>query len=100
MKIAAERLLDRAKVRKGAPTGAALVEMADGAGIDVIATDVQSEEDAVSLIDMGVDLMTGERLSRPAPPQGRRRRRDQEPLTRPGDTLAALIRKARLVNGA
>lgn len=65
VKIAAERLLDRVKTRKGAPGGAALVEMADKAGLDVIATDVPSEEDAVSLIDMGVDLMTGERLSPP-----------------------------------
>lgn len=65
VKIAAERLLDRVKARKGAPGGAALVEMADKAGLDVIATDVPSEEDAVSLIDMGVDLMTGERLSPP-----------------------------------
>ena len=65
VKVVAERLLDRTKVRKGAPTGAALIEMAGGAGMDVIATEVQSEEDAVSLIDMGVDLMTGERLSAP-----------------------------------
>ena len=65
VKIVAERLLDRTKARKGTPGGAALVEMADDAGVDVIATDVQSEEDAVSLIDMGVDLMTGERLSAP-----------------------------------
>ena len=64
-KIAAERLLDRTKTRKGTPSGAALVEMAEHAGVDVIATDVQSEEDAVSLIDMGVDLMSGERLSAP-----------------------------------
>ncbi|MEP9389039.1 EAL domain-containing protein [Mesorhizobium sp. KR9-304] len=65
VKIAAERLLDRTKARKGAPNGAALVEMADSAGVDVIATDVQNEEDAVSLIDMGVDLMSGERLAAP-----------------------------------
>ncbi|MEW9834571.1 hypothetical protein [Mesorhizobium marinum] len=39
--------------------------MAEKARIDVIATDVQSEEDAVSLIDMGIDLMTGDRLSAP-----------------------------------
>ncbi len=65
LKIAADRLLDRVKPRKGRPNGAGLVEMADGAGVDLIATDVQSEEDAVSLIDMGVDLMTGERLSPP-----------------------------------
>ena len=65
VKIPAERLLDRAKVKKGAPNGAALVEIAANAGVDVIATDVHSEEDAVSLIDMGVDLMSGERLSAP-----------------------------------
>src|SRR5690606_31039654 len=65
LKIGADRLLDRVKQRKGQPNGAGLVEIADGAGIDVIATNVQSEEDAVSLIDMGVDLMTGERLSPP-----------------------------------
>lgn len=65
VKIAAQRLLDRVKLRKGQPNGAALVEIADGAGIDIIATDVASEDDAVSLIDMGVDLMTGERLSAP-----------------------------------
>ncbi|MEW9834572.1 EAL domain-containing protein [Mesorhizobium marinum] len=65
VKVAADRLLDRAKTRKGAPNGAAIVEMAEKARIDVIATDVQSEEDAVSLIDMGIDLMTGDRLSAP-----------------------------------
>jgi cyclic-di-GMP phosphodiesterase TipF (flagellum assembly factor) len=65
LKIAADRLLDRVKQRKGQPNGAALVEMAGEAGVDIIATNVQSEEDAVSLIDMGVDLMTGERLSPP-----------------------------------
>ena len=65
VKIAAPRLLDRAKSRKGQPSGAALVDMAEAAGVEIIATDVGSEEDAVSLIDMGVDLMTGERLSPP-----------------------------------
>jgi EAL domain-containing protein (putative c-di-GMP-specific phosphodiesterase class I) len=65
VKIGAERLLDRVKARKGAPDGATLVETAADARVDVIATDVQSEEDAVSLIEMGVDLMSGERLSAP-----------------------------------
>jgi cyclic-di-GMP phosphodiesterase TipF (flagellum assembly factor) len=65
VKLTADRLLDRIKPRKGQPNGATLVEMAGDAGVDIIATDVQSEEDAVSLIDMGVDLMTGERLSAP-----------------------------------
>jgi EAL domain-containing protein (putative c-di-GMP-specific phosphodiesterase class I) len=65
VKIPAARLLDRLKLRKGQPAGSALVEMADNASVDIIATDVESEDDAVSLIDMGVDLMTGERLSAP-----------------------------------
>ena len=53
------------KLRKGQANGAALVETAGEAGLEIIATDVQSEEDAVTLIDMGVDLMTGERLAAP-----------------------------------
>ncbi|HEY6633452.1 MAG TPA: EAL domain-containing protein [Rhizobiaceae bacterium] len=65
VKIAAARLLDRAKPRKGQPTGAALAPMAEAAGVEIVATDVGSEEDAVRLIDMGVDLMSGERLSAP-----------------------------------
>ncbi len=64
-KLAGDRLLDRTKLRKGAPSGAMLLEMATAAGIDVIATDVHSDEDAVSLIDIGIDLMTGERLAPP-----------------------------------
>jgi EAL domain-containing protein (putative c-di-GMP-specific phosphodiesterase class I) len=65
VKVAAARLLDRVKQRKTQPNGASLVEMAGDAGMEIIATDVESEEDAVSLIDMGVDLMAGERLSAP-----------------------------------
>ena len=65
VKLAADRLLDRPKARKGVPGGAMLLEMAMAAGIEVIATDVRSDEDAVSLIDMGIELMTGERLSGP-----------------------------------
>lgn len=65
VKVAAERLLDRTKTRKNAPNGASLVGMATQADMAVIATDVASEEDAVSLIEMGVDLMTGAKLSAP-----------------------------------
>jgi cyclic-di-GMP phosphodiesterase TipF (flagellum assembly factor) len=65
VKIAADRLLDRGKSRKAAPDGTKLVEAARGAGLHIIATDVQSEEDAVGLIEMGVDLMTGDRLAAP-----------------------------------
>jgi len=65
LKVSAERLLDRVKLRKGEADGAALVETAGESGLEIIATNVQSEEDAVTLIDMGVDLMTGERLAAP-----------------------------------
>jgi len=65
VKIAADRLLDKGKGRKAASEGSALVEAARAAGLEIIATDVQSEEDAVALIDMGVDLMTGDRLAAP-----------------------------------
>ncbi len=65
LKVPAERLLDHVKPRKGQASGAAMVQAASKAGLDLIATEVQSEEDAVSLIEMGVDLMSGERLSPP-----------------------------------
>jgi len=65
LKIPADRLLDRMKLRKGQANGAAIVASAGEAGLEIIATDVQSEEDAVTLIDMGVDLMTGQRLAAP-----------------------------------
>ena len=69
-----------------------IVGMAGDAGVDVIATDVQSEADAVSLIDMGVDLMIGDRLSAP---RRLSRRRNQAILSRHHGP-----RKALLVNGA
>ena len=66
VKIAAERLLDRARVSEGhAERRDRSSKWLAMQGVDVIATDVQSEEDAVSLIDMGVDLMIGDRLSAP-----------------------------------
>lgn len=46
------------------PMPAALVEAAASAGT-VIATDVASDEDAVRMIDLGIDLMAGERFSGP-----------------------------------
>lgn len=70
VKISAERLLDRTKTRKNAPNGASLVATVMQADMAVVATDVASEEDAVSLIEMGVDLMTGARLSAPRPLKG------------------------------
>jgi cyclic-di-GMP phosphodiesterase, flagellum assembly factor TipF len=64
VKLSASRLLDKGG-RKGGSTGAELIGMIAEADIEIIATDVASDEDAVSLIDMGIDLMTGARLSPP-----------------------------------
>jgi EAL domain-containing protein (putative c-di-GMP-specific phosphodiesterase class I) len=64
-KISVDRLLDRQKTRHGASSGPDMVEALSGAGIRVIATGVARDEDAVSLIDLGVDLMEGERFSGP-----------------------------------
>ena len=65
IKLSADRLLDKGSRRAGSPNGAELIAMIADAGMEIIATDVASDEDAVSLIDMGIDLMTGERLSPP-----------------------------------
>ena len=65
IKLSADRLLDRGTRRSGSPAGADLIAMIADAEIEIIATDVASDEDAVSLIDIGIDLMTGEQLSPP-----------------------------------
>ncbi len=67
VKLSAARLLGQATVGKGDPTAGQMIEMIAKAGIEIVATDVASDEDAVSLIEIGVDLMTGERLSPPRP---------------------------------
>jgi cyclic-di-GMP phosphodiesterase, flagellum assembly factor TipF len=54
-----------------------VLETASAAAIEVIATDVRSDEDAVGLLDLGVDLMTGARFSGP-------RRLKPDGGTRPG----------------
>ena len=64
IKLPAARLLDRGTA-KGAISGTGLIAMIAEAEIEIIATDVASDEDAVSLIDIGIDLMCGERLSPP-----------------------------------
>jgi EAL domain-containing protein (putative c-di-GMP-specific phosphodiesterase class I) len=42
-----------------------MVEALHEAGIGIIATGVARDEDAVSLIDLGIDLMEGDRFSGP-----------------------------------
>lgn len=64
-KLPADRLLGRSRTRKSVASATALIEMAGAANIQVIATDVRNDEDAVALLDLGIDLMAGERFSGP-----------------------------------
>lgn len=65
IKISANRLLDRERPRRRlAPTSTVLDE-AGAANIAIIATDVATDEDAVTLLDLGVDLMSGPRFGGP-----------------------------------
>jgi EAL domain-containing protein (putative c-di-GMP-specific phosphodiesterase class I) len=64
-KIAVDRLLGRQRARQSGVSGPEMVEALHEAGISVIATGVTRDEDAVSLIDLGIDLMEGERFSGP-----------------------------------
>lgn len=65
LKVAASRLLDREKQRRKEASGLDIVNAAGEAGIKMIATGVETDEDAVNLLDLGVDLMIGRRFSAP-----------------------------------
>jgi EAL domain-containing protein (putative c-di-GMP-specific phosphodiesterase class I) len=65
LKLGADRLLDRTKKRRRDPTGLDIVNAAAESGIQVIATGVSNDEDAVNLLDLGIDLMIGDRFSPP-----------------------------------
>lgn len=65
VKLAADRLLDRERIRRKSPSGADLAELIDRSNMAIVAVDVASDEDAVALLDLGVDLMRGERFSPP-----------------------------------
>ncbi|MGD9916092.1 MAG: EAL domain-containing protein [Rhizobiaceae bacterium] len=65
VKLPANRLLDRDKTRRKLTPAATLIEYAGVEDIELIATDVSNDEDVVSLIDLGIDLMCGERFSGP-----------------------------------
>jgi|GEM_PF-1149914 cyclic-di-GMP phosphodiesterase TipF (flagellum assembly factor) len=65
VKLSADRLLGRIKPAKAANTAIRLVEIASALDIPVIAVNVANDEDAVSLIDLGINLMTGSRFSGP-----------------------------------
>ena len=65
IKLSADRLLGRTKLSKPAMSATRLVEAASAADFLVIAINVANDEDAVSLIDLGVNQMTGNRFSGP-----------------------------------
>lgn len=65
LKLHADRLLGRVRPSKSAPNAVKVMESAAALDLTVIAADVENDEDAVSLIDLGVNLMTGSRFSGP-----------------------------------
>jgi cyclic-di-GMP phosphodiesterase TipF (flagellum assembly factor) len=78
VKISANRLLDRERVRRKLAPASTIVERATAANVTIVATDVANDEDAVSLIDLGVDLMSGPRFGEP------RRLKPEDGGNRPG----------------
>ncbi|MBX3531418.1 MAG: EAL domain-containing protein [Rhizobiaceae bacterium] len=65
VKVAANRLLDRERSRRRGAPGVEIAAAAAEAGLTLVATAVSRDEDAVGLIDLGIDLMVGERFSGP-----------------------------------
>jgi len=65
LKADADRLLDRMKSRRGAASGAELVAVARAEGLAVVARGIRTDEDAVELLDLGIDLMVGPRFAEP-----------------------------------
>jgi len=65
LKLSANRLLDREKSRRKLLPATILLEAAMADDVTVIATEVATDEDAVSLIDLGIDLMSGARFAGP-----------------------------------
>ena len=65
VKLPAKRLLERMNAETTVTPATALLEAAAAAGIAVIADDVDSDDDAIGLIDLGVNLMRGARFSGP-----------------------------------
>jgi cyclic-di-GMP phosphodiesterase, flagellum assembly factor TipF len=64
-KLSADILLDRRKAAGTGKSGFDLVESAASRKIAVIATEVDSDDDVVALLDLGIDLMVGPKFSGP-----------------------------------
>lgn len=65
LKADSDRLLDRLKTRRGAAAGAEIAAVARAEGLAVIARGIRTDEDAVDLLDLGIDLMVGPRFAEP-----------------------------------
>lgn len=65
LKADADRLLDRLKTRRGAASGAEIAAVAKAEGLAVVARGIRTDEDAVELLDLGIDLMVGPRFAEP-----------------------------------
>lgn len=65
IKLPADRLLGRVRPTKSSASAVKIIEAAAALDLTVIAADVENDEDAVSLIDLGINLMTGGRFSGP-----------------------------------
>ncbi len=65
LKLPASRLLDRDGSRHSKVLGLDIVTAASECGIKTIASGIENDEDAVNLLDLGIDLMVGNRFSEP-----------------------------------
>ena len=64
-KVSANRLLDRTAARRRQISGVDIVEAVETNELTAIGTEVATDEDAVNLFDMGIEVMTGPRFSGP-----------------------------------
>lgn len=65
LKLPANRLLDRERARRKVTAAQTIIERAAAENLEIVATEVTADEDAVSLIDLGIDLMSGPRFGGP-----------------------------------
>jgi cyclic-di-GMP phosphodiesterase TipF (flagellum assembly factor) len=65
VRLPASRLLGHTAARGTGPSGAEIAAAARDAGIAVIADDVANDDEALGLVDLGIDLMSGPRFSGP-----------------------------------
>ena len=84
LRLSTDRILEREKPSRGVRPLESILETASDATVTVVATGVSTDEDAVNLIDLGIDLLTGERFSGPR----RLKDNDRGPEPRPASGRA------------